>query len=110
MSQFWNFLPTRIPFIRPKCLCSGKRRENKRISFTSGTLSEITYLKERKNYAICCLKKQFQAIGADLVGMAGVDSPLLREHGEEPEKLLPGAKSLISIGVGKFNNANSYRK
>jgi len=45
------------------------------------------------------IKKQVQAIGADLVGIAGIDSPLLREHGEEPEKLLPGAQSLISIGV-----------
>jgi len=45
------------------------------------------------------LKEQIHAIGADLVGIAGVDSPLLREHGEEPEKLLPGARSLISIGV-----------
>jgi len=45
------------------------------------------------------LKKQIQAIGADLVGVAGVDSHLLREYGEEPEKLLPGARSLISIGV-----------
>ena len=45
------------------------------------------------------IKEQVQAIGADLVGIAGIDSPLLREHGEEPEKLLPGAQSLISIGV-----------
>jgi len=45
------------------------------------------------------LKEEIQAIGADLVGIAGVDSPLLREHGEEPEKLLPGARSVISIGV-----------
>jgi len=45
------------------------------------------------------LKEQVKAIGADLVGIAGVNSALLREHGEEPEKLLPGAKSLISIGV-----------
>ena len=45
------------------------------------------------------IKEQIQAIGADLVGIAGVDSPLLREHGEEPEKLLPGARSLINIGV-----------
>lgn len=45
------------------------------------------------------LKEQVQAIGADLVGIAGVNSPLLREHGEEPEKLLPRAQSLISIGV-----------
>lgn len=45
------------------------------------------------------IKEQVQAIGADLVGVAGIDSPLLREHGEDPEKLLPGAQSLISIGV-----------
>jgi epoxyqueuosine reductase len=45
------------------------------------------------------IKEQVQAIGADLVGVAGIDSPLLRERGEEPEKLLPGAQSLISIGV-----------
>ena len=45
------------------------------------------------------LKEQIQAIGADLVGIAGVDSHLLREHGEEPAKLFPGARSLISIGV-----------
>ena len=42
------------------------------------------------------LKEKGQALGADLVGVAGVDSPLLREHGEQPEKLLPIAKSLIS--------------
>ena len=45
------------------------------------------------------LKDKIQAIGADLVGIASIDSPLLREHGEDPEKLLPGAQSLISIGV-----------
>jgi len=45
------------------------------------------------------LKEQIQAIGADLVGVAGIDTPLLREYGEDPEKLLPGARSLISIGV-----------
>lgn len=45
------------------------------------------------------LKEQVQAMGADLVGVARVDSPLLREHGEDPDKLLPGAQSLISIGV-----------
>jgi len=45
------------------------------------------------------LKEQLQAMGADLVGVARVDSPLLREHGEDPDKLLPGAQSLISIGV-----------
>lgn len=45
------------------------------------------------------LKNEISAIGADLVGIAGADSSLLREHGEEPEKLLPGAQSLISIAV-----------
>jgi epoxyqueuosine reductase QueG len=45
------------------------------------------------------LKEQVKAIGADLVGFTVVDLPLLREHGEEPEKLLSGAQSLISIGV-----------
>lgn len=45
------------------------------------------------------LKKQVQAIGADLVGVTRVDTPLLRQYGEEPEKILSGAKSLISIGV-----------
>ena len=45
------------------------------------------------------LKEQVKAIGADLVGVAGVDLPILREYGEEPEKLLSGARSLISIGV-----------
>jgi epoxyqueuosine reductase len=45
------------------------------------------------------IKEHMRACGADLVGIAGVESPLLREHGEEPEKLLPGARSLISIGV-----------
>jgi len=45
------------------------------------------------------LKEQVRAMGADLVGVARVDSSLLRGHGEEPDKLLPGAQSLISIGV-----------
>lgn len=45
------------------------------------------------------LKGQIQALGADLVGVARADSPLLGEHGEDPEKLLPGAQSLISFGV-----------
>jgi epoxyqueuosine reductase len=45
------------------------------------------------------IKEYVRASGADLVGIAGVDSPLVREHGEEPDKLLPGARSLISIGV-----------
>ena len=43
------------------------------------------------------LKEKVQTLGADVVGVGGVDSPLLREHGEQPEKLLPIAKSLISI-------------
>ena len=45
------------------------------------------------------IKEKVQAMGADLVGVAEADSPLFREHGEQPEKLLPSAKSLISIGV-----------
>lgn len=45
------------------------------------------------------LKEQIQVMGADLVGVAKADSPLLQEHGEEPETLLPEAQSLISIGV-----------
>lgn len=45
------------------------------------------------------LNEQIQAMGADLVGVASAESPLFREHGDEPEKLLSGAKSLISIGV-----------
>jgi epoxyqueuosine reductase QueG len=44
-------------------------------------------------------KKQIQAMGADLVGVAKADSPLFQKHGEEPGALLPGALSLISIGV-----------
>jgi epoxyqueuosine reductase QueG len=47
------------------------------------------------------LKERVRAMGADLVGVAEVDSPLLGEHGEDPEKLLPGAQSLISIGVAQ---------
>ncbi|NIR12511.1 MAG: hypothetical protein GWN86_00565, partial [Desulfobacterales bacterium] len=45
------------------------------------------------------LKEQIQALGADLVGVARADSPLWGEHGEDPEKLLPGAQSLITFGV-----------
>lgn len=45
------------------------------------------------------IREHVRARGADLVGIAGVDSPLVREHGEEPDRLLPGARSLISIGV-----------
>ena len=45
------------------------------------------------------LKVQIKAIGADVVGVASAESPLLEEHGEDPEKLLPGARSLISFGV-----------
>jgi len=45
------------------------------------------------------IKEQVRACGADLVGIAGIEPSLLREYGEEPEKLLPGAHSLISIGV-----------
>ncbi len=45
------------------------------------------------------LKAQIKDLGADLVGVATADSPLWGEHGEDPEKLLPGAQSLISFGV-----------
>ncbi len=45
------------------------------------------------------LKEQVLEMGADLIGVARADSPLLQEHGEEPEGLLPEAQSLISIGV-----------
>ena len=45
------------------------------------------------------LKEQIRALGADLVGVASADSPLLQEHGEDPEKLLPGAQSLVTFGV-----------
>ena len=45
------------------------------------------------------LKEQVLEMGADLVGVTRADSPLLREHGEDPERLLPEAQSLISIGV-----------
>jgi epoxyqueuosine reductase QueG len=45
------------------------------------------------------IKEKVQAMGADLVGVAEADSTLFREHGEQPEKLLPNAKSVISIGV-----------
>jgi epoxyqueuosine reductase QueG len=45
------------------------------------------------------LKEQVQAMGADLVGVASADSSLLQEHGEKPERLLPEAQSVISIGV-----------
>lgn len=43
------------------------------------------------------LKEQIQAISADLVSVAGADSPLFRGDGEEPEKFLPWVKSLISV-------------
>jgi epoxyqueuosine reductase len=45
------------------------------------------------------LKEQVQAMGADLVGVASAESPLLKEHGEKPERLLAEAQSVISIGV-----------
>lgn len=45
------------------------------------------------------LKEKIQAIGADVVGVARADSPLLQEHGEDPQKLLSGAKSLVTFGV-----------
>jgi hypothetical protein len=46
------------------------------------------------------LKGQIQAIGADSVGVAGIDSPLLKEHGEEPEKLLPGVIGIARKLIG----------
>lgn len=45
------------------------------------------------------LKDKIQAMGSDLVGVAGADSPQLREYGEDPERLLSGAQSLISFAV-----------
>ena len=45
------------------------------------------------------LKEQIQVMGADLVGVAKADSPLLKEYGEKTETLLSEAQSLISIGV-----------
>lgn len=45
------------------------------------------------------LKEKVKAMGADLVGVADAQSPLLYEHNEKPEKLLPGARSMISIAV-----------
>lgn len=45
------------------------------------------------------LKEKIQAMGADLVGVAGADSPQFLEYGEDPERLLSGAQSLISFAV-----------
>lgn len=45
------------------------------------------------------LKDKIQAMGSDLVGVAGADSPQFREYGEDPERLLSGAQSLISFAV-----------
>ena len=45
------------------------------------------------------LKEQVKAIGADLVGVTGVDTPLLGEHGENPEKLLLDTKSIPSANA-----------
>lgn len=45
------------------------------------------------------IKAQIQALGADLVGVVRADSPPLAEHGEDPVRLLPEARSLISFGV-----------
>ena len=42
---------------------------------------------------------KLKGIGADLVGIVSAESTILKEHGESPEILLPGAKSLISIGI-----------
>ena len=51
------------------------------------------------------IKEKVKAMGADLVGVADVRSPLLYEHDEKPEKLLPGARSLISIAVALNRSA-----
>ncbi|MBW2564203.1 MAG: epoxyqueuosine reductase [Deltaproteobacteria bacterium] len=45
------------------------------------------------------IKMKLRGMGADLVGIVSAESTILKEHGESPEILLPGAKSLISIGV-----------
>ncbi len=45
------------------------------------------------------IKKEIMGMGADLVGIVSAGSLMLKEHGESPEILLPGAKSVISIGV-----------
>ncbi len=46
------------------------------------------------------LKERLQAVGADVVGVAAADSPLFGEHGDDPARLLPGARSVVVIGVG----------
>ena len=51
------------------------------------------------------LKEKVKAMGADLVAVADAQSPLLYEHNEKPEKLLPGARSLISIAVALNRSA-----
>ncbi|MGD9046162.1 MAG: 4Fe-4S double cluster binding domain-containing protein [Desulfobacterales bacterium] len=51
------------------------------------------------------LKEKVKAMGADLVGVADAHSPLLYEHDEKPEELLPGARSLISIAVALNRSA-----
>ncbi len=45
------------------------------------------------------IKMNLKEMGADLVGIGSVESTILKEHGESPEILLSGAKSLISIGI-----------
>jgi epoxyqueuosine reductase QueG len=45
------------------------------------------------------LKIKLTEMGADLIGIVSAASPLLKEHGESPDILLPGAKSLVSIGL-----------
>ena len=51
------------------------------------------------------LKEKVKAMGADLIGVADACSPLLYEHDDKPEKLLPGARSLISIAVALNRSA-----
>ncbi len=45
------------------------------------------------------IKKKIMGMGTDLVGIVSAGSLILKEHGESPELLLPGAKSVISIGI-----------
>lgn len=45
------------------------------------------------------LKEQLQAAGADVVGVAAADSPLFGEHDDDPARVLPGARSVIAMGV-----------
>jgi epoxyqueuosine reductase QueG len=51
------------------------------------------------------LKEKVKAMGADLIGVADAQSPLLHEYDEKPEKLLPGVRSLISVAVALNRSA-----